>query len=210
VYTAAAIERVLGYREVRGTYYRSEPSHEVKSLAIRGQPDYRCDVDLFDAERHEFPYPDGHADLVLCCEVIEHMVQDPMHVLFESYRILTDGGRLLVTTPNVASFTSVACALHGWRNPQVYSAYPSPGNAGPPHVREYTVRELADAVQAAGFAIEALFTERVAGADEGAWVKDLLEREGFDTELRGEQTYCLARKCSDLPRERYPNWLYER
>jgi hypothetical protein len=34
---------------------------------------------------------------------------------------------------------------------------------------------------------QGLFTERKAGVDEGSWVKALLEREGLDTSLRGEQ-----------------------
>ena len=44
--------------------------------------------------------------------------------------------------------------------------------------------------------------------DEGPWVQELLERNGFDTSLRGEQMYCLARKRSALPIERYPAFLY--
>lgn len=208
VYMVAALDRVLGYTNVRGAYYSAVPGCDRKSLPIQGQPDFACEIDLFDAERHTYPYPDAGLDVVLCCELIEHLILDPMHLLFECHRILAEGGLLLLTTPNVASFNSVACTLHGWRNPQVFSAYPASGNCDTPHVREYTAREVADAVNAAGFEIEALFTERIAGFDEGSWVKALLEREGFDTLLRGEQTYCLARKRAHLPRERYPRWLY--
>jgi SAM-dependent methyltransferase len=207
-FMAAALGRVLGYREVHGAYYSAAPGREQKRVRIDGEPDFVYEVDLFDAERDAFPYADESFDLVLCCELIEHLLVDPMHVLFECHRVLGEGGRLLLTTPNAASYSSVACALHGWRNPQVYAAYPG-GGAGTPHVREYTAREAADAVRAAGFAVEALFTERIAGLDEGAWVKALLEREGFDCSLRGEQTYCVARKDSTASRERRPSWLYD-
>jgi SAM-dependent methyltransferase len=207
-YVAACLERVLGYSDVRGAYYSAVPGSDLKTLRISGQADFQVAMDLFDAERHAYPYPDGVFDLVLCCELIEHLILDPMHLLFECHRVLADGGLLLLTTPNIASLSSVACTLHGWRNPQVFSAYPAAGNFDTPHVREYTAREVADAVGAAGFAIEALFTEPIAGFDAGSWVGNLLQREGFDTQLRGEQTYCLARKRSDLPRERYPGWLY--
>lgn len=47
------------------------------------------------------PLPDGHADLVLCQEAIEHM-QDPLGVLEELARILKPGGSLLLTTPNIS------------------------------------------------------------------------------------------------------------
>ncbi len=77
-----------------------------------------------------------------------------------------------------------------------------------PHVREYTAPELSEAVIAAGFDIDALFTEPIAGFENSRWTLELLAREGFDTALRREQTYCLARKSSTLPRNRYPGWLY--
>ncbi|MGH9673017.1 MAG: class I SAM-dependent methyltransferase [Bryobacteraceae bacterium] len=208
VYAAAALSRVLGYQDVRGAYYSATPGRDRKRLHIQGQPDFYCDIDLFDAERHVFPYPDNDFDVVLCCEVIEHLILDPMHLLFECHRIIAESGLLLITTPNGASLTSVMRSLHGSRNPQVFSAYPAAGNSDTPHVREYTARELADAVEAAGFEIESLFTERIRGFDEGAWVKELLEHEGFDTLLRGEQTYCLARRRSNMPLDRYPKWLY--
>jgi hypothetical protein len=76
-------------------------------------------------------------------------------------------------------------------------------------VREYTPRELADCVRAAGFDVDSLFTERLPGVDESAWVRTLLEEHGFDTSLRGEQTYCLAKKSGvDRQTERYPDFLY--
>lgn len=42
-----------------------------------------------------------------------------------------------------------------------------------------------------------------------SWVKMFLERSGYPTALRGEQTYCLARKRAHLPVTRYPKFLYE-
>ena len=207
---AATLRRVLGYTGVRGAYYCATPGCDRKSLQISGEPEFTCDIDLFDAEQHVYPYHDSSFDLLLCCELIEHLIRDPMHLLFECHRVLAEGGLLLLTTPNVASYTSVACALHGSRNPQVFSAYPAAGNHDTPHIREYTPRELSDAVVAAGFEIEALFTERGKERDEGTWVKELLDREGFDTAMRGEQIYCIARKRGALARERYPAWLYAR
>ena len=205
VYGSAVLQRVLGYSRVRGAYYSPAPGVDRKTLAIAGQPDFGLDVDLFDAERHPFPYADGAFDLVLCGELIEHLVLDPMHLLFECHRVLAEGGCLVLTTPNSASLHAVASALHGRRSPQVFSKYPAPGNRDVPHVREYTAGELGNAVVAAGFPIEALFTEHLAGFDNSRWVQNLLLQEGFDTTLRGEQTYCVARRRASLPRDRHPS-----
>lgn len=183
-YTAAVLDRVLGFSTVRGAYYSSVPGCDQKSVRIHGQPDFLCTIDLFDAERHAYPYQDASFDVVLCCELIEHLVLDPMHLLAECHRILTEDGLLVLTTPNVASFTSVARALHGRRNPQIFSAYPASGNYDTPHVREYTASELSAAVKAAGFEVEALFTERIPGFEGAGWVEPLLESEGFDLQLR--------------------------
>lgn len=45
--------------------------------------------------------PDGHADLVLCQEGIEH-ISDQLATLKELSRILKHKGRLIVTTPNIS------------------------------------------------------------------------------------------------------------
>ena len=79
---SAALERVLGYGSVVGAYHSRKPHQEWKSVRIAGQQDFTCRLDLFDVEAHTFPYTDGAFDLVLCCEIIEHLVRDPMHMLF--------------------------------------------------------------------------------------------------------------------------------
>jgi ubiquinone/menaquinone biosynthesis C-methylase UbiE len=180
-------------------------------LANIGGETFECEIDLFDAERDRFPYPDGYFETVLSCEMIEHFLRDPMHCLLESHRVLEEGGRLLITTPNVSSLTSVARALHGYDNPQLYSHYQTPRSEAPtdlPHVREYTAFELRDLLQAAGFEIESLFTEPIAELAINLPMWNFLEGHGYNTSLRGEQTYCVAVKRSALPVTRYPKFLY--
>jgi SAM-dependent methyltransferase len=206
---AAVLTHVLGYREVRGAYYAEHPGRQDKSLALPAGGSFHLTLDLFDAERHPYPYPDGAFDLVLCCELIEHLRYDPMHLLFECHRILAEGALLILTTPNVASLSSISNLLLAWHNPQIFAAYPPAGQYESPHVREYTARELRQALEAAGFEIEAIFTDPIPElTSTHTWVADLLAREGFDPELRGEQCYCLARKRTHLPRQRRPSWLY--
>lgn len=205
------LERVCGYPEVRGAYYGPPGRIDHKTYDF---PDHRfsCYVDHFDVERDEFPYPDDYFDLVVATEIIEHMTHDPMWMLLESRRVLADGGYLLISTPNVGSITSVAKTLQGRDNPQIFFKYERPGPDGKTeigHVREYTAYELGKAVEAAGFEIERLFTtfiEEFLGHEQ---LLRFLELNGYSTENRGEQTWCLARKNAALPVERYPLFLYE-
>jgi SAM-dependent methyltransferase len=195
-----------GYTEVRGAYY-GPLGRSHRRIASIGGKQFEVLVDLFDAERDRFPYADGSFETVLACELIEHLIHDPMHFLLECRRILEEGGRLIVTTPNVASLTSVARVLHGYDNPQISSDYPRDQD-DVPHVREYTAFELRNAVEAAGFEIEALFTEPIAEFEMNRPMWNFLEDHGYNTSLRGEQTYCVAVKGSTLPVTRYPRFLY--
>jgi SAM-dependent methyltransferase len=202
------LERLCGYREVRGAYYGPRGRIDRKTMNFPDR-DFHCEVDHFDAERDAFPYPDNHFDLVIAGEIIEHMIYDPMHLLLESRRVLREGGRLLVTTPNIAGLASVAKALEGKDNPQIYPHYKRPDSEPETgHMREYTAWEMGEAVKAAGFEIERLFTT-VIEEYAGHWpLLKLLEEEGYSTEHRGEQTWCLARKSSGLPVDRFPSFIY--
>ncbi len=205
---ALALE--IGYAEVRGGYYGPLGRTERKTAMVNGNS-FECQVDLFDAERDPFPYPDGHFQCVLACEIIEHLKLDPMHMLLEIRRILAPGGALVLTTPNCASLGSVIRLLHGFQSPQIFSCYPHPEKSGgdSPHVREYTPFELRRLLESAGFETGLLFTDRIDGYEEGTWAYELLKRNGFDTEMRGEQIYCRARRSEAGPVERYPRFLYE-
>jgi len=204
------LARLCGYREVRGAYYGSLGRIDRKT---RQFPDgeFSCYVDHFDAERDRFPYPDGHFDLVIAGEVIEHLTYDPMHLLLESRRALADGGFLLVSTPNVGSITSVAKTLDGRDSPQIFFHYNRP-RAGEPaeigHVREYTAHEIGEAVKLAGFEISSLFTTFIPEFASYLPLLKFLEENGYSTENRGEQTWCLAIKRAALPVERYPLFIY--
>jgi SAM-dependent methyltransferase len=199
-----------GYSHVYGADYGAG---ETEHKAVRyGQTRFELDIDLFDAERDTWPYPAGHFELVLACEILEHMLFDPMRLLLEARRVLAEGGRILITTPNIAGLTSVARVLHGHDNPQIHSKYRIPeamSRAEIQHVREYTLAELGEAVRSAGFEIERLFAEPVAEYSFYQPLLMFLEENGYNPADRGEQSYCLATKRSALPVTRYPEFLYE-
>jgi SAM-dependent methyltransferase len=204
------LQRMCGYQEVRGAYKGSPGVTEPKAVNVGGRR-FAIALEIFDVEHDRFPYEDGYFETVLACELIEHVLSDPMHLLLECRRILEEGGRLVLSTPNVASLTSVARVLHGYDNPQIYYQYarPLPGVAPDiPHVREYTAFELQGAVQAAGFEVESIFTEPIPEFSMNLPMENFLELNGYNTCLRGEQTYCIALKRSHLPVTRYPKFLY--
>jgi SAM-dependent methyltransferase len=204
------LQRLCGYREVRGAYFGKRGKRETKTVHLP-DGDFTCRIDLFDAERDRFPYRDRYFDLVVASEIIEHMIYDPMHLLVESRRVLKDGGHLLLSTPNSASLASIAKALDGRVNPQIYPQYTKPDPDAPTeigHVHEYTAYELGQAVEAAGFEIQRLFTTTIEEYAPHRDLLPLLEQHGYSTENRGEQSWCLAIKREPLPVNRYPEFLY--
>jgi SAM-dependent methyltransferase len=204
------LQRICGYSEVCGAYYGMLGRVDTKRMQFPDR-EFICEVALFDAERDRFPYPDAHFDLVIAGEIIEHFIFDPMHALVEARRVLIEGGYLLVSTPNVASISSLGKILDGHNNPQVYPQYtrPQPGAASEiGHVREYTCHELGVAVRAAGFEVRQLFTTYLPEYSMHLPYLEILEQNGFNPENRGEQSWCLAVKRAALPVDRYPSFLY--
>jgi SAM-dependent methyltransferase len=206
-----ALKTKLGYGEVRGCYYGPSGQTDHRSVTSESGEEFRCDVDLFDAEKDAFPYPDGYFSTVLCCELIEHLPSDPMHMMCEINRILTPGGALVLTTPNIASARAVSAILQGF-HPMLFPAYikPNPnGETDARHNREYSAREIKDLLENSGFEVAALETGpfREEPKPEHAWVEHLLDRYILPKEHRGDGIYAVGRKRRAV-RDRYPAWLY--
>ena len=206
-----ALKTKLGYGLVRGCYYGRCGTTDTRSVVSSDGEQFECEIDLFDAERDAFPYADGYFSTVLCCELIEHLFHDPMHLMSEVNRILKPGGHLVLTTPNIAALRGIAAILQGY-HPGFFHAYIRPVSEGEPdarHNREYTPGEIHRLLQDSGFSILRLETGpfRDEPTAEYAWVLNLLQRCNLDTSLRGDGIYAVGRKTGTI-RERYPSWLY--
>jgi glycosyltransferase involved in cell wall biosynthesis len=202
----------LGYGEVRGCYYGPLGKIDHRTVTSGDGETFECDIDLFDAEKDTFPYPDEHFATVLCCELLEHLREDPMHMMAEINRILAPAGHLILTTPNLASLRAVGAILTGY-HPGFFPAYIRPASEGGEtdarHNREYTPLEIGRLLIDAGFEIISIDTGpyRDEPKPEHLWVIHLLERYQLATNLRGDAIYALGRKSGPV-RARYPEWLY--
>lgn len=99
------------------------------------------------------PLDDGSVDFVFALEVVEHLVS-PTHLFAEAFRILKPGGRMLITTPNVARIGNIFKILVG-RSPyeRLLPVDYETEHDTLPHVREYTMDELKDVLRGAGFRV---------------------------------------------------------
>ncbi|HLH17273.1 MAG TPA: methyltransferase domain-containing protein [Bryobacteraceae bacterium] len=206
-----ALRTRLGYGEVRGCYYGKLGRVDHKSVTSVEGERFECAIDHFDAERDPFPYPDGHFSTVLCCELIEHLFEDPMHMMGEINRVLKPDGHLVLTTPNIAAMRGISAILQGY-HPGFFHAYIKPAASGEVdarHNREYTPREVKLLLENSGFTVERLETGefRDEPHPEYGWVRHLLETYWLGEELRGDGIYVLGRKTGAV-RQRYPDWLY--
>ncbi len=206
-----ALHTRLGYGEVRGCYYGKLGKTEHREVTSVDGETFACDIDLFDAEKDVFPYPDGHFATVVCGELIEHLFEDPMHLMSEVNRILKPGGHFVLTTPNIASLRGISAILQGY-HPGFFHSYLKPAETGETdarHNREYAPREIQQLMECSGFALALLETGefRDAPHPEFAWVLHLLRRYRLETELRGDGIYAVGRKTGPVT-DRYPGWLY--
>jgi SAM-dependent methyltransferase len=115
-----------------------------------------------DAKRLEFPmhgieFPRGKVpaedatfDAAFLFEVLEHLAEDPAPLLAEVRRALKPGAPVLVSTPNLQHVHRVLYMLDGRGYPDM-EYNPGPGVR---HQRVYTMLELTERLEKAGFAVE--------------------------------------------------------
>ncbi|MEP7352571.1 MAG: methyltransferase domain-containing protein [Acidobacteriota bacterium] len=206
-----AFKTKVGYGSVRGCYLGPLGKADHKTVQSTDGETFDCTIDLFNAESDAYPYADGSFDTVVCCELLEHLSEDPMHLMFEVNRILKVGGHFVLSTPNIVALRAVCATLHGY-HPGLFTQYTARGGGNavePRHAREYTPKEIGDLLAATGFAVEHLETGSYGlGRDaQHDWVIEILQKHGFSTDLRDDTIHVVGRKTGP-PKDRYPSWLY--
>jgi SAM-dependent methyltransferase len=175
--------------------------------------------DLFDLEQAAYPYPDNTFDVVVCTEILEHLLHDPMAMLTEIHRILKPNGALVLTTPNIISWHAL---LKGLRGITPYEGSYFWRQHNPPmlqHAKEFMPHEVKLMLAGAGFSVEKFYTPHVFFKHECYKLADLLllafihlwfpltGRHPRQLRHRGAHIFVVARKTGTL-RDRYPSEIY--
>lgn len=161
--------------------------------------------DEFNIEEDRFPYPDATFEVVLFCEIVEHLLKDPVAALREIQRVLKPDGLLILTTPNVARLENVARLLSGANLYDPYSGYGPYGR----HNREYNRHELTQLLEYCGFGAEEMFTADVHPNAAGDYFKleSLISLVSFRSNDLGQYLFSRSRNLGPGQRKR-PGWLY--
>jgi SAM-dependent methyltransferase len=160
----------------------------------------------FNVEEDEFPYVDDMFDVVLFCEILEHLLKDPVHALAEIRRVIKPGGTLIVTTPNVVRLENVRKMIAGENIYDPYSGYGPYGR----HNREYTQQDLFSLLTANGFRPNNLFTADVAEREDSSGSVDQIAALRNRRPELGQYIFCrstLNTYAKKTPPVR-PEWLY--
>lgn len=106
------------------------------------------EVSVADLEQ-EVPIPDRSADLVLCLDVLEHLVNPP-RCLASAHRILRDGGYLVVNVPNHFDWRGRLRVLRGSGIDSQHYFADSP-HWEYPHLRFFSRRSIEKLLVTSGF-----------------------------------------------------------
>jgi SAM-dependent methyltransferase len=145
----------------------------IERFRQKGFEGFVCDIE----KESGAPFSSCSFDLIFASEVIEH-IADTETFLAELNRLVRPGGVLVLSTPNSAFWPYRILGVLG----RTASEYQHPG-----HVRFFSRRYLANALESAGFAIEAISARHIyciCGSGVGDPLAPLLKLLRFNIEPR--------------------------
>jgi len=134
-----------------------------QNIPIYGKLLTKYGIRVYAGELSEKPLPfeSDEFDFIIFSEIIEHLRILPYIALQEINRILKPGGKLLLTTPNIASLSNILKLILGQNisenilnSNQTTSCFLTDNIA---HIREYTMSECTQLLTKSGFEITKSF-----------------------------------------------------
>ena len=170
----------------------------------------------FECEKTILPVPDQSMGCVMFCDVIEHLLVDPIWTILEFNRVLRKGGHLIISTPNACHLRRVIHLLHGL-NSATENHY-KPTSLYQRHNREWTVDEINTLMAVSGFEPVVYSTHHYLLNDVERALFSLFQETKlvkYDQNYYGPEIFYLAKKSkhktlesvTDID-ERWPSWLY--
>jgi SAM-dependent methyltransferase len=185
----------------------AEGSQPVTYTAQGEKRGFTADFKHFNIELGTYPFPEKSFDVVLFCEILEHLQHDPTHPLREINRVLKDDGVLIMTTPNAAEAAKLVAMIQGH---SVWDQYSGHGVYGR-HSREYSFGEAHRIVEHTGFKVENAFTADSYPFQHPKWLYSRSLRKLLGDRERqralGQYTFIRARKIA-APTPGLPSWLF--
>ncbi len=158
-------------------------------------------------EVDDIPYGEKF-DVILFCEVLEHLTSDPVGTILRIKKSLKEDGTLILTTPNVNRLENVLRMISGSNIYDPYSGYGIYGR----HNREYNKHEIFMLLTHCGFKIEEMFSSDVHDNRSNNYypvesiAKDILSIKNRDLDL-GQYIFIRAKNLSSAKFCK-PSWLY--
>ncbi len=121
-------------------------------------------VEKCDIENEPLPFSDNRFKLALFSEVFEHLRINPLFTLREINRVLSPGGTIILTTPNLISLNNRIKMLLGRSIDDPCEAYEQLdwlGSMG--HVREYAPEQIRQFLNKCGFGEIDIFFDMFCG-----------------------------------------------
>lgn len=205
-FTSMLIKKFTRYELYMTNFFGLKDNQEMLQYKV-GKDKARIDFPFYHSniETDELPFEENYFDVVCFCEVIEHLVNDPINALLKVKKHLKKNGCLVLSTPNVARLENVSKMLAGANIYDPYSGYGAYGR----HNREYNKHELFLLLTHLGFEIEEIFSADV-HADARHAFPALSEVEGlieFRNQDLGQYIFIRARNVRDANLKK-PTWLY--
>jgi SAM-dependent methyltransferase len=171
---------------------------DISIEAVTQARSHGIDAHQLDVNCERLPFADGSIDAVLFLEVIEHLWNSDL-IMEEVHRTLRNGGVLILTTPNLASWANRLALLLGFQPPSLEVSLrggfglPSGlrGNVG--HIKSFTRRALLEYVSYWGFDVWKVGAS-VAGGTRGLIAR--LDRIVSEIEPLSSHTLLAARRAS--------------